>query len=330
MFCPSCGTQSPSDQKTCKNCGATLGAAGDAQTVPAVAKAPAPQAFQPPAPAPYAPPQAPTQYAFPPMPTAYPPPPPGYGSYPVMAPQAYRLYDTGAVGLATFFGSPLAGAFLMATNYKRLGKSSNRYLAVLLGAVVTAILIYIGWNHTNVAWIFAIAGLAGTMQSARSLQGTAVSEHVAHGGELGSRWKAFGVAVVTLAVVFVALLAVLMVVNPGTVTIGTMDRVHYSGTATKDQAIALGNALKADGFFQNRGARVRLHKGSKGTAISFVVSDGTWNDPKMVSGFEVVTRDVASTVGGLPIDMRLVNTWLTVEKEEMINALPATAPQTTN
>ena len=38
----------------------------------------------------------------------------------------------------------------------------------------------------------------------------------------------------------------------------------------------------------------------------------------MVSDFETIARSVASTVGGLPIDMRLVNTTLVVEKDEPI------------
>ena len=106
-----------------------------------------------------------------------------------------------------------------------------------------------------------------------------------------------------------------------TVTIGTKDEVIYSGTATKDQATALGNALKNLGYFQDRGVSVLLGKGSSGTVISYVVEDGVWNKPDMVSDFETVTRSVASAVGGLPIDMRLVNSTKTVEKEETINAL---------
>ena len=39
-------------------------------------------------------------------------------------------------------------------------------------------------------------------------------------------------------------------------------------------------------------------KESGSTIISYVVQDGTWNDPKMVADFEVITQGVASTVGG--------------------------------
>jgi len=109
----------------------------------------------------------------------------------------------------------------------------------------------------------------------------------------------------------------------GTVTIGTKDEVIYSGTATKAQATALGNQLKADGYFQDRGVTVLLKMGSS-TVISYVVQDGVWNNADTVSGFETVTRDVAPTVGGLPIDMQLMNSTETVEKDEVVTAQPAT------
>ncbi len=72
---------------------------------------------------------------------------------------------------------------------------------------------------------------------------------------------------------------------------------------------------------------VLLNMGSsKGTVISYVVQDGVWTKPDMVSDFEIITRDVATTVGGLPVDMQLMNTTETVEKDETITAQPATAP----
>ena len=65
--------------------------------------------------------------------------------------------------------------------------------------------------------------------------------------------------------------------NGRKVIIGTQDEVFYSGSATKDQATALGNALKGDGYFQDKGVTVLLDKESSGTTISFVVKDGFWN-----------------------------------------------------
>jgi hypothetical protein len=101
-------------------------------------------------------------------------------------------------------------------------------------------------------------------------------------------------------------------------TIGTKDQIVYSGTATQNDATALGNALKTAGYFQDTGVTVLLNKGTSGTTISFVVQDGAWNNAADVSAFETIVRGVASSVGGLPIDMRLVNTALVVEKDETI------------
>ena len=38
----------------------------------------------------------------------------------------------------------------------------------------------------------------------------------------------------------------------------------------------------------------------------------------MVSGFETITKAIAPSIGGLPIDMRMMNTSLVVEKDEKL------------
>jgi hypothetical protein len=106
--------------------------------------------------------------------------------------------------------------------------------------------------------------------------------------------------------------------NGRKVTIGTKDEVFYSGTATKDQATALGNALKTDGYFQDKGVTVLLDKGSSGTTISFIVKDGFWDQAGTLSGFEEIGRTVAPTVGGLPVQIDLDNTTKVVEKTSTV------------
>ncbi|MGA3212066.1 MAG: hypothetical protein ABSD20_12240 [Terriglobales bacterium] len=115
----------------------------------------------------------------------------------------------------------------------------------------------------------------------------------------------------------------------GTVIIGTKDNVIYSGLATQSQATALGNALKTIGYFQDSGFSALLRKPIGGSMIiSFVVKDGGWNDAAEVSDFESLTRDVASSVGGLPVEMRLVNSTEIVEKDETVTAQTGTQPPT--
>src|ERR1700722_15161474 len=69
--------------------------------------------------------------------------------YPQYTPPAYRLYDVGAVALAAFLGSPLAGTVLIASNYRKLGQGGNGFLALLLGAAASAAEIYIGFTSAK-------------------------------------------------------------------------------------------------------------------------------------------------------------------------------------
>ncbi len=99
------------------------------------------------------------------------------------------------------------------------------------------------------------------------------------------------------------------------VQIGTKDEVHYSGTATKEQALALGQALKTSGYFSDAGVTVLLNKSDSGTIISFVVNPAGWTEWGKVAAFEQIGRDVASTVGGLPLRVRLVDDGMEMKKE---------------
>jgi hypothetical protein len=118
------------------------------------------------------------------------------------------------------------------------------------------------------------------------VQGKAVEEHTSRGGQLGSRWAAFFVGIATLTVLFgVICAAVYQYQNHKMVVVGTKDQVIYSGIATKADAIALGNALESNEYFQDRGVTVLLNKGIGSTTISFGVQDCVWNQAGMLSSF---------------------------------------------
>ncbi len=138
----------------------------------------------------------------------------------------------------------------------------------------------------------------------------------------GSKSNALFIGIACLAVVAgVICVTVYKNQNHGMVMIGTKDQVVYSGTATKDQATALGNALKADGYFQDQGASVLLDKETSGTTISYVVKDGFWNQEGVVAKFDELTREVASSVGGLPLNVQLMNDTKTVEKTSSVGSV---------
>jgi hypothetical protein len=104
----------------------------------------------------------------------------------------------------------------------------------------------------------------------------------------------------------------------GVVQLTGGDAVYYEGYSTIADAQALAQKLQTMGFFTGKGANVFLKKHTNGTTLAFVVTDGAWNDAKMVSDFETITRSVAPSIGGLPIDLRLMSTTLVVEKDEKL------------
>jgi hypothetical protein len=226
----------------------------------------------------------------------------------------YRLFDADAVGLAAFFCGPLAGAILMAVNYGRLGKAIRGVLAVILGLIASSLIILVKWKWTRPFGSLGSLALLSLFiicawQVAKKLQGKAVEEHIARGGQLASRSDAFLVGITTVAVLFgVICAAVYLNQNHKTVFIGK-DQVIYSGImATETDATALGNALKSNEYLQDRGSTVLLNKGIGGTTISFAVQNGVWNQAGMFSSFEELAREVAPTVGGLPVQVQLVDT----------------------
>jgi hypothetical protein len=232
----------------------------------------------------------------------------------------YRLFDAGAVGVAAFICSPLAGAILIAVNYVRLGKTGKGVFAVILGLIATALNLVIKWNwNTSPGSLdrleydaFEILFLAimwiCTWQMAKQELGEAVEEHIARGGQLGSRGTAFWVGIATFATLVIMIGAVVYTYQyRKIVVIGTKDQVVYSGLATKANAMALGNALKSNEYFLDRGSSVLLNKRIGSTIISFAVQDGVWNQAGMLSSFEELARQVAPTVGGLPVQVHLVD-----------------------
>jgi hypothetical protein len=99
------------------------------------------------------------------------------------------------------------------------------------------------------------------------------------------------------------------------VAIGSKDEVYYYHAATKEEARALGEALRKTGFLNDRGTSVILSKGTAGTLVSFVLSNGGWDHPDTVASFEEIGRRVATSAGGFPIKVRLIDEKRLLHKE---------------
>lgn len=126
-----------------------------------------------------------------------------------------------------------------------------------------------------------------------------------------------GIVILVLATIGAAVYQ--LVYRPRTrltrVIVGSRDEVYYYHAATPQEARALGGALVKTGFFNDRGTTVLLSKGTAGTVVSFVLNDGGWDHPDAVYSFEEIGRRVATSIGGFPIKVRLIDAHRLLHKE---------------
>ncbi|MGU1064655.1 hypothetical protein ACSEPQ_17525 [Pseudomonas aeruginosa] len=125
------------------------------------------------------------------------------------------LYRLSAIGLGTFIGTPLAGAFLAAVNLRRLGRAQEVGKTWLVGLGLFVLLPILGAIlPENIPSIgFTVAQIFGMVYYAKSAFGPALDSHKAAGGAFISNWRAAGIGLLfMLAVLSVAIPVVMLVV----------------------------------------------------------------------------------------------------------------------
>lgn len=122
------------------------------------------------------------------------------------------LYSLMAVGLATFIGSPLAGAYVLAQNLKTLGRPAEVAtvwaiaVAVLVLTMVCAMLL----PDEVPALPFTIVQIAIMAWLANSRIGPDLLQYVEKGGVLYSNWRAAGIALLFTLALIVLLVPVML------------------------------------------------------------------------------------------------------------------------
>ena len=265
-------------------------------------------------------------------PPSPPPPPPvllGYAS-PFSAAEStepkppYKLYSTKAVGLATFLGAPLAGAAVMAINYRRLGRKRAAWRALTLGVLgtgaITAIALAVpdSWPR-SAAYAPSLVGFLAMLTIADSLQGPDLKEHARRRGDKASLWKAAGIGLASMALVLVIAVGIVFLTSEDLgkkINVTAVEEVYYTKQATRTDAVQLGDLLKAMGFFTGQHEKtVVLRRTSESTTVAFVVSDGAWDRPEIIGFFRTVGEKVADLGWKKPVVIQLCDPHLNVKKE---------------
>lgn len=123
-----------------------------------------------------------------------------------------RLYSIPGVGLATFFGTPLAGAYVTAANLKAMGRGgeTGKLWAIAVGFFV-AIMVAGALLPENVpAVVFGVVQVIGMNAYARQLFGPQVDQHKLANGAFFSLWRSVGIGLLFMLGFIVALVPILL------------------------------------------------------------------------------------------------------------------------
>lgn len=127
-----------------------------------------------------------------------------------------KLYSLAAVGLAAFFGTPLAAAYVMSHNLRALGRAGEVrkvwVLSVLLTAGVFALGMVLPDNVPGIG--FVVAQILIMRAYAKQLFGTALDEHKAQVRPFLSNWRAFGVSLLFMLAFLVVVFAAVWIIEP--------------------------------------------------------------------------------------------------------------------
>lgn len=117
-----------------------------------------------------------------------------------------KLYSQREIGIATFFGGPLAAGILIRQNYINLNKDKQGLYALIIG-ILSMVLIFVGIfsipdnifeKIPNSIFPFIYTGIIYLI--VEKLQGFEIKRHKENGGEFYSGWKAAGVGTVSMIV----------------------------------------------------------------------------------------------------------------------------------
>ena len=125
-------------------------------------------------------------------------------------PALARIFTPPQIAVATLIGSPLPGFYLLSKNYAAAGEKKNAQFMLIVGFIVTALLIGIGFSlpeHSSHSFL-PLASTIVVHQIAKMAQSRIISRHLLGGGQPASWWAAVGYGLLGLTFVIAILLGI--------------------------------------------------------------------------------------------------------------------------
>ncbi|MEM1174788.1 MAG: hypothetical protein AAGA33_04640 [Pseudomonadota bacterium] len=126
----------------------------------------------------------------------------------------HGLYSPGQIGVAAFIGGPIAGSWLLASNFASLGKRDAKTKTVIAGIVLTACVIALSLYLPDdfPALVFPFVYTVVFFQLAGKLQGYDVRQFIDDGGKRFSHWRVLGISVVSIVIFMLVVVALVLLV----------------------------------------------------------------------------------------------------------------------
>jgi hypothetical protein len=123
------------------------------------------------------------------------------------------VYSPGQIAWAAFLGAPIAGSWLLALNYRRLGDAKAANLSLISGLIGTILVVALAFvlpeRFPNL--ILPAAYAFGMYQYAKTLHGKVYESRPANGRNKGSGWVATGIGMLCSILILVVLFALVLV-----------------------------------------------------------------------------------------------------------------------
>lgn len=194
----------------------------------------------------------------------------------------YTLYSPGQVALATFLGTPLAGCWLIARNFKKLGARWSAWAILALGIAWTAGLCGLAVIG-KLPGVVSLGSIPASVLLMRGLQGGALDRHASLGGKPTSWGYAVLGSLACLAIVFAAAVGVaiayVVVTADPSVSAPNDSEVLYADGATEVDALRLRDALAKSEYFSGP-STVRVQRAGERWIVSYAVTDEGLRDPE--------------------------------------------------
>jgi len=130
------------------------------------------------------------------------------------------FFSSEQVGIAAFFGSLIAGAILLASNYKKVNNFVAARIVLICGGVFTLciitmiVLIHIG---SLFGISIPIVSYVLSKQLAKYFQGNIYDENIKSGGKTASDWKVIGIGLLWCGIILVLLIFLTLLLSPKSV-----------------------------------------------------------------------------------------------------------------